>query len=58
MKRPLILTVSVALVALSLLALDDITTGNQPHFRLEWAMVAVTAAWFATLLISKLRRSR
>ena len=39
-----VITCLVALLVL--LALDDITTGVEPSFLLEWAMVAVASVWF------------
>jgi hypothetical protein len=54
--RTLILTlVSLAVLALCWLALDDITTGRQPSFYLEWAMVAVGALWFGGLALARWR---
>ena len=38
---------SCLVAALALAALDDITTGVEPHFVGEWVMVALAALWFA-----------
>ena len=42
--------VTVGFLLLSFAALDDITTGRQPSFVLEWAMVAATAMYLMALL--------
>lgn len=49
MSRVTIVIVSATLGLLALLALDDITTGSEPSFALEWLVVAATALWFAGL---------
>lgn len=49
MTRGWIVAISVLALGLSWLALDDITTGRQPSFTLEWLMVGATMAWFAGL---------
>ena len=41
--------ITVALLLLSLLALDDITTGREPSFVGEWTMVTVLALWVTGL---------
>ncbi|MDH3253514.1 MAG: hypothetical protein OEM62_00855 [Acidobacteriota bacterium] len=51
MKRLVIVIVSLALLASTWAALDDITTGHEPSFALEWTMVAVTGCWFAGLVV-------
>ena len=38
--------VTCLLALLALLALDDITTGVEPSFLLEWLMVAFASVWF------------
>ena len=43
---------------LALLALDDITTGKEPSFLLEWLTVVLAFVWFLTSAIIKLRRWR
>ncbi len=58
MRGPLIVAVTVALVVLGLLALDDVTTGSEPRRAAEWAMVVVTALWLALLGVAGLRRRR
>lgn len=50
MKRFLLITFSIILIAVSWLALDDITTGDQPHFVFEWIVVFTSIAWFAGLI--------
>ena len=57
MKRALIVAISVALLLLCWAALDDITTGNQPDYVLEWMCVWLTVVWFAGLTTARLKRS-
>ena len=57
MKRAAVSLLSVLLALLCLLALDDITTGSEPGYAQEWAMVASTACWFAALLWRRRRRA-
>lgn len=57
LKSFVLAVVTIVLVALCWLALDDITTGAQPSFRLEWAMVGLTVAWLAALGAMLRRRS-
>ena len=54
-RRAILWTVSLILLGLAWLALDDITTGNQPHFVVEWTMVAAAAAWFVALAAWRLQ---
>ena len=54
MRRATIFTISVILLVLCYAALDDITTGNQPHYVLEWIFVSLTVAWFVGLVVIKL----
>lgn len=49
LKTMVLALVTVILLGLCWLALDDITTGRQPHFRAEWTMVGVTVAWLSGL---------
>ena len=37
---------SIVLIALSLLALEDITTGSEPDNVAEYVVLCVTAGWF------------
>ena len=48
----------VVLVLLDWAALDDITTGVEPDFRLEWGMLllSVPAAYFLVKRLYRLRR--
>jgi hypothetical protein len=49
--------VATCLVALlALLALEDITTGVQPSFVLEWLMVAFASGWFLAVGALTLKR--
>jgi hypothetical protein len=57
MKRATILSISILLLVLAWVALDDITTGQEPSHTLEWAMVAVTVIWFSVLAGARLLRS-
>jgi len=57
MKKAVVFAVSLALVTLAWLALDDITTGSEPSHALEWAMVASTVVWFAGLAVVRRRRA-
>ena len=50
MKRLLTFTISVILLALCYAALDDITTGNQQHYYMEWMFVSLTLVWFVGLI--------
>jgi hypothetical protein len=58
MRRTLIKIVSIALLLLSLAALDDITTGDQPHFYLEWIVVWLTVVWFLGLIAARITRQK
>lgn len=49
--RIAIILISVLFLALDWLALDDITTGNQPSFYAEYAMLALSAVWFAAVAV-------
>ena len=49
-----VVTCLVALLAL--LALDDITTGVEPSFLMEWTMVAVASVWFLAVGARALKR--
>lgn len=51
MKRGLIYLVSVVVLLLCWAALDDITTGSQPDFVLEWLMVGGAIVWFVGLIL-------
>ena len=55
MSRATVLLVSIVIAGLCLLALDDITTGNEPGYALEWTMVAATACWFGGLTWRRLK---
>ena len=47
---PLVIGAAVMFVVLlDYAALDDITTGSQPHFYAEYAMLAVSVMFFAAL---------
>ena len=58
MRITTLLAVSLAILALAYAALDDITTGRQPSFVLEWVMVAVALVWFAAMPVLWRRRRR
>ena len=58
MKRAAIFTISIILLVLSYAALDDITTGNQPHYVLEWMFVSLTLVWFVGLIAFTIIRQR
>jgi hypothetical protein len=47
------MAVSLELLALAWLALDDITIGSEPGHLLEWGIVAVTLGWFAALVVTR-----
>ncbi len=57
-SRMLPAAVSIAVLVLCWLALDDITTSRQPGYTLEYAMLAAGAAWFAGLAVARRRRRR
>jgi hypothetical protein len=48
----------VALVALNWAALDDITTGSEPSYVLEWAVVFVTLGGLVVGVLVGLSRKR
>ena len=50
MKRAAIFTISIILLVLCYAALDDITTGSQLHYVLEWMFVSLTLVWFVGLI--------
>ena len=56
MKRFLTITIYIALLVLCYAALDDITTGNQPTYALEWMCVWLTVVWFVGLLVARIAR--
>lgn len=56
MKRFLTITISIALLVLCYAALDDITTGSQPTYALEWMSVWLTVIWFVGLLVARIAR--
>ncbi len=58
MTKILIALVSLFILLLALLALDDITTGRQPDFYLEYAIVGLAALWFGGLAALAWRRRR
>lgn len=49
--RMMVILISVLFLGLDWLALDDITTGHEPDFYLEYAMLALSAAWFAAVAV-------
>lgn len=49
---------SLVVLALSWLALDDITTDNATRFRAEYTMLVLAGLWFAWLGVALLRRGR
>lgn len=57
LKTVVLTLVTVILLGLCWLALDDITTGHEPNFRAEWAMVGATVVWLAALGVMLRRRS-
>lgn len=56
MKRFLTITISIALLVLCYAALDDITTGSQPTYALEWMFVWLTVVWFVGLGVARIAR--
>ena len=58
LARLAILWVSIARLLLSFAALDDITTGNEPGFYLEYTLLFVAGLWFLNLLLPLLRKGR
>ena len=50
LERPAIAVVVLVLLLLDLAALDDITTGVQPHFYYEYGMLAVSLPLFLGLI--------
>lgn len=55
--KTVIIVISLLLLVLSWLALDDITTGSEPSNGLEWAVLVVTVVWFAGLAAARRRRA-
>ena len=58
MRRATIFTISIVLLVLCYAALDDITTGNQPHHVLEWMFVSLTIVWFVGLIAATITRQK
>lgn len=58
MKKLLVIFTILALLVLDYAALDDITTGNEPNFYLEYIMLGFSALFFAIIGIKfiKIRR--
>ena len=50
MKKWLIRLLVAGLLILDWLALDDITTGNEPNYVGEWSVIAVSVVVFGTLI--------
>ena len=53
-KNKLLLAVSLAILILDLLALDDITTGNEPSYWEEWDILLFSLFFFGLLIYTKL----
>jgi hypothetical protein len=53
-----LIVISVLLLVLNWLALDDITTGTEPSTWMEWTVVATTLLWFLLLGIWRFSRRR
>ena len=58
MRKPLLVAMVLAILALDWAALDDITTGTEPDVRLEWAFVIVSVPLLAGLARLARRRPR
>ncbi len=58
MKRSWSIFISVVLLLLSWAALDDITTGNEAKYHLEWMFISLTIAWFGGILAARIRHCR
>lgn len=58
MQRWAIMLVTLVLTLLSLAALDDVTTGDEPHFYAEYTMITATVLWYASLAALRLRSPR
>ena len=56
MKKYQLAVFVVGLLILDWLALDDITTGNEPNYDGEWAILIVSAVVFGFLLYKRLLR--
>jgi hypothetical protein len=57
-KRALLWLGVIALVLLNWAALDDITTGNEPDFTLEWAIVTASVLLFGVWVTAKVWRRK
>ncbi len=57
MKTGLLVFISLVALALAWAALDDITTGSEPSFGLEWTMVGAAILWLA-FVVAIWRRHR
>jgi hypothetical protein len=55
MRKTFLVLISLGLAALAYAALDDITTGSEASFVLEWSIVAIAALWFSALGVSSFR---
>lgn len=56
MKKYLLTIFVIGILILDWLALDDITTGNEPNYVGEWATLFVSSAIFGFLIYTKLLR--
>ena len=54
--RLLLAVVLLVILALDFAALDDITTGNEPGFAMEWAWLTVSTIFLGALSWILLRR--
>lgn len=53
MKKLLIGITVTAILALNIAALDDITTGSEPNYTGEWAIVIGSMVLLAALIVRK-----
>jgi len=54
MKKWLVKLLVVGLLVLDFLALDDITTGNEPNYVGEWSILVVSVVVFGVLIWSRI----
>ncbi len=51
MKKLALYALGALIILLDMAALDDITTGNEPDYSLEYAILVVSALLFAGLIL-------
>ncbi len=57
-KRILLISIVLILLVLDWFALDDITTGNEPNYYGEYAVLAVSVIVFGLIFLWALRKDK